>query len=103
MSQPTPLTAVNTVAGSSIEHPLAGLRSHGQPLKLTALHTQLLTTGAQTCPHILRGPTPLDHSPSSLHKSPTLYVTCEPCPECRKLIAGAQLLQVIWPDGSWSV
>lgn len=31
----------------------------------------------------------------------TLYITCEPCADCRKLIAGAQIGRVVWPGGSY--
>lgn len=30
-----------------------------------------------------------------------LYVTTEPCHECRRLAAGARVSRVVWPDGIW--
>lgn len=40
----------------------------------------------------------------------TMYVTCEPCPGCMRMILGTHLMRVVWPQGSarifngtWSV
>lgn len=30
-----------------------------------------------------------------------VYVTDEPCPGCRRLLAAARVLRVVWPSGQW--
>lgn len=33
----------------------------------------------------------------------TAYITCEPCTGCRKVLAGAGIVRVVWPDGELTV
>lgn len=30
----------------------------------------------------------------------TLYLTCEPCPGCARMITGTPIARVVWPEGS---
>lgn len=29
----------------------------------------------------------------------TLYITCEPCPGCERMITGTPVSRVVWPEG----
>lgn len=29
----------------------------------------------------------------------TIYITCEPCPGCARMITGTPIARVVWPDG----
>lgn len=40
------------------------------------------------------------HSARSEVLGGTMYVTDEPCPQCRTNLAGSGLARVVWPDGS---
>jgi dCMP deaminase len=40
-------------------------------------------------------------TPREHRQGATLYVTREPCPSCRTLIAAAQVGRVVWPGGEW--
>ncbi|MFF1739615.1 deoxycytidylate deaminase [Streptomyces mirabilis] len=40
-------------------------------------------------------------TPREHRQGATLYVTREPCPSCRTLIAAARIGRVVWPGGEW--
>jgi dCMP deaminase len=39
------------------------------------------------------------HLPAGARAGATVYVTDEPCSNCRRFLTGAGVTRVVWPDG----
>jgi dCMP deaminase len=58
-------------------------------------------TGPGTCTALHAEQNAIIYADWDKCQNATIYITGEPCGGCRKMIEGAGIMEVFWPDGHW--
>lgn len=73
------------------------------PCTLAAQPGQSYDTGPGACISLHAEQNAIIYADYDKCRGATLYSTDEPCDGCRRLIAGAGIKCVVWPDGFWDL